>query len=477
MQVEDTGHANGPFWHSGQGLLPEWDLLAPERFAASPHGTLLALSVPILGSLIAEPLTALADTAFVARLGAEPLAALGVGTMVLSALFWAFSFLGVATQTRVAALHGSGLHNGGSQPGAARMCRVAVTLAALVGLGLAVVGVPLCRPVTTAMGASGTVASLAAEYLRYRLLGAPAMLVSFAAFGALRGAHDMKTPLWVAGGMNAVNLVLDPILIFGLAGVPALGVAGAAIASSISQWVGATWAVACAGRRLGRAKGFDWGLARGLLTAGIDLFLRAASLNVFLLLGTRKATLIGAGAGAVHQVVRSTWFFNALFLDSFAISAQSLVAFFLGTGDRHRARLAARVVCLWSCVAGAVLGITMFTLEPWVIDLYVPTASTALFCIPWRIAAATQPVSGLTFGTDGVHFGAADFSYLRNSVLTALVCGGYLILRTDPSSPSALNWVWVGFTVWTGVRAVAGLVRIWPGVGSTPLRGACSAPR
>ena len=88
------------------------------------------------------------------------------------------------------------------------------------------------------------------DYLRWRFVGAPALLASFAAFGALRGAQDMRTPLFVAGGMNALNVVLDPLLIFGMAGVPAMGVAGAALASAVSQWVGATWAIAAAFRRL-----------------------------------------------------------------------------------------------------------------------------------------------------------------------------------------------------------------------------------
>ena len=450
--------------------MPEWGLSAPQLFVANPHRTLATLSVPILGSLVAEPLAGLIDTAFVARLGAEALAALGVGTMVLSALFWAFSFLGVATQTRVATLHGAASSGDASGRGAARMCLAAVGLALLVGLAVAVLGAPFCGAAASAMGAKGEVADLAAEYLRYRLLGAPAMLASFAAFGALRGAYDMKTPLWVAGGMNALNVVLDPILIFGLWGVPALGVAGAAIASSVSQWAGAIWAIAVALRRLGLADRIDWRLARGLMASGVDLFLRAASLNAFLILGTRKATLISAGAGAVHQVVRSTWFFNALFLDSFAISGQSLVAYFLGTGDRCMAREAARVVCLWSCGAGAVLGLVMIALQPWATALYVPPAAAVLFRSPWRVAAAAQPVSGLTFGTDGVHFGSGDFVFLRNSVLAALLAGGAVIAVTDPGSPAALKWVWAAFIVWTGVRAVVGMLRIWPGVGQAPLR-------
>ncbi len=449
--------------------LSEWYLSAPQRFAAHPHRTLVALSLPILGSLVAEPLAGMVDTAFVARLGAEPLAALGVGTMVLSALFWAFSFLGVATQTRVATVHGTESRNGGSGRAAARMCLVAMTLALLVGAAVALAGYPLVGLAARAMGADGEVARLAETYLSLRLIGAPAMMASFAAFGALRGAHDMRTPLWVAGGMNALNVVLDPLLIFGLAGFPEMGVAGAAIASSISQWVGALWAAAAALRRLGWPDGFDWRQARGLLVAGVDLFLRAASLNAFLILGTRQATLIGAGAGAVHQVIRSTWFFNALFMDSFAISAQSLVAYFLGTGERAQARRAARLVCLWSCGAGALLGLAMIAAQPWVSVLYIPPVATALFSFPWRVAAVTQPISGVTFGTDGVHFGTADFAFLRNAVVTALFAGTAVVLWTDPASPHALNGIWWAFTVWSGIRAVLGTLRVWPGIGSAPL--------
>ncbi len=71
----------------------------PDRhpFVARPHRTFLALSLPVLISLVAEPLAGIADTAFIARLGASPLAALGVATTLLSGLFWAFNFLSIGT--------------------------------------------------------------------------------------------------------------------------------------------------------------------------------------------------------------------------------------------------------------------------------------------------------------------------------------------------------------------------------------------
>lgn len=449
--------------------MQEWGLQTVHPFVARPHLTVLAQSLPILGSLLAEPLTGLIDTAFIARLGAGALAALGVGTMVLSTVFWSFSFLGVATQTKVATLCGKEALAGSPSRRASRLCLVAVLVALLMGVLAAAVGVVFSGSIARGMGAEGEVQDLTVDYLRWRFIGAPALLASFAAFGALRGAQDMRTPLLVAGGMNALNVALDPLLIFGMAGFPAMGVAGAALASAISQWVGAAWAIAAAFRRLGWPDALDLHPIRGLLSAGVHLVFRAVSLNAFLILGTRKATLIGVGAGAVHQVIRSVWFFNALFLDSFAILGQSLIAYFLGNADRSAGREVARVVCQWSLATGAALCAAMLVAEPWMLRLYIPASAAVLFAAPWRIAAACQPISGLTFGTDGVHFGTGDFRFLRNVVLAALVAGGAVIVWADASSPWALDAVWWSFMVWTSLRAIAGMLRVWPGRPNAPL--------
>ena len=77
-------------------------------FVARPHRTVFALSLPVLVSLVAEPMTGLVDTAFVKELGAAPLAALGLSVILFSSVLWAFNFLGVGTQTEVATADGAG---------------------------------------------------------------------------------------------------------------------------------------------------------------------------------------------------------------------------------------------------------------------------------------------------------------------------------------------------------------------------------
>ena len=105
----------------------------------------------------------------------------------------------------------------------------------------------------------------AVVYLQIRLLSAPAVLLTVAAFGALRGLQDMRTPLWIAVATNALNVALDPLLIFGLGPLPALGIAGAAWATVIAQWLGAAAAVravrsgrACRRASTGATRGTCW---------------------------------------------------------------------------------------------------------------------------------------------------------------------------------------------------------------------------
>ena len=431
---------------------------------------MVALSLPVLGSLIAEPLTGLVDTAFVARLGSQPLAALGVGTLMLSASFWIFSFLGIATQTEVGVLWGRQGHRGDELENAARWSALAIALAALAGVGLILVGWTLIPSGVAAMGGRGQVADLAVEYARIRLFGAPAVLITFAAFGALRGIQKMHSPLLIAGAINALNVALDYLLIFGYGPLEPMGVGGAALASSISQWIGALWAVAATFRALGRPRTIDWSRTPQIFRVGADLFLRAALLNAFIILTTRTATRIGAEAGAVHQVVRSTWMFTALFLDAFALTGQSLVAYFMGAGKLADARRVAKVVCQWSFVTGAALGAGMLVLQPVVERLFIPPEAVVLFAGPWWISALSQPLNGLSFGTDGIHWGTGDFRYLRNAVFTAGVVASVALLLVDIHSPSALTLVWLTAVLWVSTRATLGVLRIWPGIGAAPLK-------
>lgn len=434
------------------------------RFVRAPHRTLLGLSAPLLLSLIAEPLTGLADTAFVARLGAAQLAGLGAGAAVLSSLFWVFNFLGIGTQSEVARGEGSGDHERAGLANAQ-----ALLLSVLLGLAAALAGLAFLDPLVRLMGATGELEAPAKDYIAIRLWGAPAVLMSVAAFGTLRGLQDMRTPLWIAGGVNLLNILADPLLIFGYGPIPRMEVTGAALASVVSQWVGAVAVVTVTVRRLGWPARLRLGELGQLAAIGRDLFLRTASLNLFLLVTTRVATEGGADVGAAHQGIRQVWVFTALFLDAFAIAGQSLVAYFLGAGQQAECRRVAAVVCQWSLGAGALLMAAMFLGRDLAAVALIPPASHAVFFSAWSVAALSQPVNALSFATDGIHWGTGDFRYLRNAVIVATMIGLAGLTRVDASASTVLLQIWIVTLGWTTIRAAFGMLRIWPGWGRAPL--------
>jgi MATE family multidrug resistance protein len=434
-------------------------------FVLRPHRTLVGLSLPVLLSFIAEPLTGLADTAFVARLGAAPLAALGVGTVLLSSVFWIFNFLGIGTQTEVARAEGAR-----SRDRATDVTGLALVLAFGFGVLLWIVGLPSVGHLATAMGARQEVHQAAALYLRIRLLSLPAILMVTVAFGALRGLLDMRTPLRIAISFNALNIVLDAVLIFGLGPIPAFGIAGAAWATVISHWLGAVWGLLAVHSRLGYPRHLQLRDARLLLVVGRDLFLRTGLLTAFLVLTTRAATRIGSSAGAAHQAIRQVWLFTALVLDAYAATAQSLVGYFRGAGLSQPMRQVARVACLWSLGTGVVLGLGMLLLRDAVAALLVPPDARLVFAAAWLVAATFQPLNSLSFATDGIHWGTGDYRYLRNAMLAATGLGAVSLYLLDESRPDALAMVWWITGGWIAVRAVFGMLRIWPGIGASPFR-------
>ena len=436
-----------------------------DSFLDRPHRTILLLSLPVLFSLIAEPVTGLIDTGFVAQLGKVPLAALGVGSSALSSVFWIFGFLGIGAQTEVAQNYGKG-----KTDEAIKAVSLALILGTLISLALAGLLIPGASLVSRALGAEGEVLELAAHYVRLRLLGAPAVIVTMVGFGALRGIQDMKTPLWIALGINITNILLDYLFIFGWHFIPPMGVGGAALASSLSQWLGAGWMLWELKRKLGFTG--DIRLRHGirLIRVGRDLFIRTGLLTLFLLFATRVATQIGAEAGAAHQVIRQMWFFTALALESFATTAQSLVGYFFGSGRMRHARRIAILTAYWSLGAGLLLMIGMLASTTWVTAAFVPQDAAAIFLAAWIAASLSQPLNAIAFITDGIHWGTSDYGFLRNAMLAATVCGwiGLQLIAVD--HPDAFASVWLMTALWIGVRAFGGLLRLYPGIGNSPFR-------
>lgn len=413
---------------------------------------IIRLGVPALGALAADPLVSLVDTAFVGRLGATQLGALGVATSIFTLMFVTFNFLAYGTTSLVAQRIGAG-----RRESAAQIVGQGVFLALVIGaVGLAVVE-SATGALLGLMQAGEEVLDAATPYLRIRALAIPAVLLITVGHGAFRGFQDTVTPLVVTIGLNLVNLILDPILIFGLD----WGIRGAAVATVVAQWAGAIWFVTLMARS-------DWGVAwrppswqelRPFLNVGGALSIRTLSLVAVLTLATATAASIGTEEVAAHQVVSQWMLFLALVVDVLAIAAQAMIGRFVGANDPEAARLTARRLLTWGWWIGLALG-SIILAGRGVIAGWFSSDETVreLTGSAMLILAVIQPIGALVFVGDGLYLGAGAFRFLAGATVSASAVTALLLLVT-PRMEWGLTGVWWSIAVLIAVRGLAFAVR------------------
>jgi MATE family multidrug resistance protein len=424
---------------------------------------ILRLGLPALGALAADPLVSLVDTAFVGRLGAGSLGSLAVAAAVFGVAFGLFNFLAYGTTPLVARALGRGERDEAG--------RIAVA-AGIVGVGLGVAAaavlIPAARDILGLMGAGEDTIDGAATYLRIRSLALPAVMLVITGHGVFRGFQDTRAPLVVTLGLNAVNLVLDPILIFGFD----QGLAGAAWATVVAQWIGAIWFVLLLARRRDRL-GLSWALptrrdVRLLLGAGRALVMRTGSLLAVLTLATAVAARIGTSAVAAHQVLFQIWFFLSLVLDALAIAGQAMIGKTLAHDAGEAAEISRRllVLGLWF---GSAISLVLLLVWPWLPGWFSndPAVVDALHGV-YPFLVVMQPLNALVFVWDGIVIGATDFSYLAWSMAGAAALSGGVLLAVLPTG-WGLAGVWWAVVVLMLGRAAT--------LGAWQLRGPLSASR
>lgn len=402
---------------------------------------ILRLAIPALGALAADPLVSLVDTAFVGRLGATELGALGINAAVFALAFMLFNFLAYGTTPLVAAAWGRG-----DQEGAGRIVTQAIGLAIVIGTVAAAFLEIAWQPLLKAMQAGPELLAPAGEYLRIRALAAPAVLLVAVGHGAFRGMQDTRTPLLVTIGLNVINLVGDPLLIF----VAGWGLRGAATATVIAQWAGAIWFL-----YLLNKKRHDLGIPvsvprlsefRPLATAGTELIARTAGLLAVFTVATAAAARVGTATVAAHQIASQVWLFLALVLDSLAIAGQALVGRYLGAGEADNARAASNRMLQWGFGLGTILGVVFWILGPVIPKIFTDDPQIiALVVGVMPFVAALQPIGALVFVWDGIFMGAREFRFLMVSTLAAAVAAA-VVLMLAVTGGWGLTGVWWGIS-------------------------------
>lgn len=415
-------------------------------------GAIAALAIPALGTLAIDPLISIIDTIWVSKLGTSSLAAIAIASAVFGAVFAVLGFVHVTITPLVAGEVGRN-----NLPQAGGVTKGAFVVSVGIGVVVAGVAVLLAEPVVELFGASGDVLAQAVSYLQIRMLALPAMLVAMVGHGVYRGHQDTRTPLYVTIAMNVVNLVLDPILIFGLG----MGIVGAAWATVIAQLIAATaFLVLMFGRdrsklglngRIGDARGIE---VSTILVKGWPMMVRSMALLFALTATTVAAARIGVAEVAAHQIAFQIWLFLAFVLDSLAVAAMAMIGMDLGRKDTAAARdLAHRMLAL-GLMMGAVLGLGLAIAEPFLAGLFsadVPV-SEGLSSIVW-IVVLLQPITALVYVWDGIAIGASAFRFMA----VTMVCGAAVTVLCLALIGDTLTGVWLSIGALSVSRLAASL--------------------
>jgi MATE family multidrug resistance protein len=338
----------------------------------------------------------------------------------------------------------------------------ALSVAALAGPVATLLLVGFGGPIVTLMGAAGELREPALVYLRIRALAAPAVLVVTAGHGIFRGYLDTRTPLIVTLGLNVVNLVLDPLLIFGLG----MGLAGAAIATAVAQWAGALWFLDLLLRRKREELGITIALPRlhelvPFLRIGGALALRTFALIGTMTLATAVATRIGTVQVAAHQVVTQIWLLLALVVDALAVAGQALVARYRGAGDPRAARDASNRLLGWGLRIGVGLAALFLALAPVLPGLFTNEPEViATILVVYPFVVFMQPLNAVVFVWDGVFLGAEDFRFLAVQMVLSGLAAMAVLLLVLPMGWGLVG-VWWGMTTLMAVRALTLGWRYW----------------
>jgi putative MATE family efflux protein len=382
----------------------------------------LRLALPIIGSDLLQRGVNVVDALLVGRLGAAELAAVGLSQLLLMFVMALVYGLGIGTTVMVA------FHTGAADE---RRRAWAVRTSLVIGLAASVVmggaGILLSRAAAVFMGATDRLLALTLDYLHVTWLLFAAYVFLHLSAAIFQGVGDTRTPLRAMVGVNIVHVILAIPLVFGLWGLPQLGVTGAALASGLSEGVGAAWLLRQARRRgLMGGRGEAWGfpeLAR-ILRVALPAVGERMLTHGMQLVFARLVISFGVAAYAAHQVglsIESLSFLPGL---GFAKAATTLVGQRLGAQDPAGARQSARQANRMAVGIMTAWGIT-FLLFPrtWVL-LFTSDPGVLAYSVPLLpIMGLLQPPLAVAMVMAGALRGAGETPV----VLAGAVLGGWVV--------------------------------------------------
>ena len=329
------------------------------------------LAIPMMLEMSMESIFAVVDIAFVARLGTDAIAAVGITEALITVLYAVAVGLGMGVTAMVSRRIGAK-----QRDAAASVTGQAIWIAAVLSLVIGVSGAVYAADMLRLMGATAGVIETGTGFAAVLLGGSASILYLFLLNAAFRGAGDASVALrslWLA---NGINIVLDPCLIFGLGPFPEMGVTGAAVATTIGRGIGVVYQLWYLFDGRGRLQFQFRNLAiapplvkRMLIISagGVGQFLIATSSWIIIM---RIIALYGSTAVAAYTIALRM--FEFVWLPSWGLgnAAATLVGQNLGAQKPRRAEQSTWRAARYNTIFMTVAGILLIAFAPTIVGLF-----------------------------------------------------------------------------------------------------------
>ena len=402
--------------------------MQPRNLTEGPIArTLLLFALPILGGNVMQSLNGSVNAMWVGRfLGEEALTAVANANNILFFLLGAVFGLGMAATILVGQAIGRA-----DQAGARRVIGTSATVFLTISLIVAISGLPLSRHILSWMGTPPTALPFADAYLKIIFLAVP-FLYAFTFISAiLRGAGDARTPFRFLLLVVVLDIVFNPLLLFGIGPFPEMGIAGAATATLIANLLGLAalvqwlrykkhplW-ISRGERHLYRP---DWQIVRALLTKGVPMSVQmvmiSAAMIAMMTMVNQHGTDTTAGYGAALQL----WTYVQMPAMAIGAACSSMAAQNVGAGRWDRVNgITTRGVLFNFLLTGALIA-PLILLDQYTLALFLPPGSAAL-----AIARHLNHIAVWSFLFFGVTFVLAGVIRATGAVMPPLLILGFAL--------------------------------------------------
>ena len=420
----------------------------------------LKIALPMMLSNITVPLLGFVDTAVIGQLGdAKLIAALGLGSILISTLYWLCGFLRMGTTGLTAQAKGS------KQPDEVFLTLLrGLIIGITLGFFILIIAYPIFFIFFILSPAEVDVETLALQYAEIRVLSAPFAIATIPVVGWLIALEKTLSVFFIQVFINLLNIILNLYLVFQLG----MGIEGVAYATLISEIIGFLLALIISFKALGhfpkklREKIFKKQKWEKLLSINSNIFLRSLLLELVFISFFFWASSFGTNILATNQILIQFLHIFAYALDGFAFSSEVLVGIYYGKKNIVFLRRSILLCASWSALTAIIFSVVFHIFGNSLMEFMTNAEEVLKIAKDFQLLIILAPLFSFpAYIMDGVFFGSTHTSEMRRAMIFSTII--YFILALFLTSIFQNSGLWAALYIFLVIRAFA-LMYYYPNI-------------